>query len=185
MEKPARAPSGVLVAALVLALVAASAWMSRLGTPLESPTSPSGIVAFELAGTAERTAAILAGWDDDARDAARTQTRWDDLLFIPLYVVALAAWALWCARRLEGRRLARLGVALAWAMPVAGVLDWIENRQLLAQLDGGADAGRAALAAASAGVKFAIVFATLAWALVASAVLAARGAAREGRPAER
>jgi len=179
MEQPARpSPPGVLVAALLVALLAASAWMARLGAPLATATSPSGIVAFELAGSQARAAEILAAWDDAARSAARVQTRWDDWLFVPLYVVALAAWALWCARRLRGGALSRIGVILAWAMPAAGVLDWIENRQLLAQLAGGADPTRAAVAALCAGVKFAIVLATIAYALAGTALVAARAARR-------
>lgn len=179
IDRPTRPfPPGALVAVLVLALLAASAWMTRLGAPLATATSPSGIVDFELAGTQARAAAILAAWDDAAREAARVQTRWDDWLYVPLYVVALAAWALWGARRLGAGALARIGIALAWAMPAAGVLDWIENRQLVAQLAGGADATRAAVAAAAAGAKFAIVGATLLFALVATAIVAARAAVR-------
>jgi hypothetical protein len=165
-----------LLLALLLALLAASAWMSALGRPLVTPASPSGILAFELAGTAERSAAILASWDDAARAAARRQTFWDYALYIPLYVIALSAWAAWGARRLGERspRLAQIGVALAWAMPVAGLLDALENAQLLAQLEHGADGGRAALAAAAASLKFAIVLATVAYGLAAAAASAAR-----------
>jgi len=174
---PARLETAA-VAALVLALLAASAWMSALGAPLANAVNPSGVIGFELAGTAARAAEILASWDDAARQAARTQTLWDCFLYIPLYIVALAAWAAWCAKRLPRRAPARIGVALAWAMPVAGVLDAIENAQLLAQLAHGADGRRAALAAACAALKFAIVLATLAYALLATAFLAVR--ARRG-----
>jgi hypothetical protein len=174
---PARRESPLLLA-LLLALLAASAWMSALGRPLVTPASPSGIIAFELAGTAERAAAILASWDDAARAAARTQTFWDFALYIPLYVVALSAWAAWGARRAGSARMSRIGVALAWAMPAAGVLDGIENVQLLAQLEAGADAGRAALAAACAALKFAIVLATVAYGLAAAATRAARSLRR-------
>lgn len=180
---PLRLPSrgeSPLVLGLVVALLAASRWMSVLGEPLATAASPTGIVGFELAGTAARAAAILASWDEAARQAARSQTFWDTVLFVPLYVVALSAWGIWCARRLPGGPAARLGVLLAWAMPVAGVLDWIENAQLVAQLDHGASAGRAALAAVSAAVKFAIVLSTLAYALAATATVAVRGWRRRG-----
>lgn len=177
LRLPARAESG-LVLALVLALLAASRWMSALGAPLVNPTSPSGIIDFELAGTAARAAAILASWDAAAQQAARSQTLWDSVLFVPLYVVALSAWAAWCARRLPGRRQACAGVALAWAMPLAGALDLVENAALWAQLAGGAGAGWAALAAACAAPKFAIVLATLAYALAGTAFVAGRAARR-------
>jgi len=174
---PERFETPILLA-LLLALLAGSAFLSALGQPLVTYASPSGIIDFELAGTAERAAAILASWDDAARAAARTQTFWDYVLYIPLYVLALSAWAAWGAKRMPGRRLARLGVALAWAMLAAGALDAIENRQLLAQLEHGADAGRAALAAACAALKFAIVLATLAYGLAATAMLGVRALRR-------
>lgn len=167
-----------LLLALLLALLAASAFMSALGRPLETPASPTGIIAFELAGTAARADEILASWDDAARRAARTQTVWDYLLYIPLYVLALSAWAAWGARRAGGGRLSRLGVALAWAMPVAGVLDALENWQLLAQLEQGADGARAALAAGSAALKFAIVLATLAYGVAIAARVGVRALVR-------
>lgn len=174
---PLRFETPILIA-LLLALLAASAFMSALGQPLVTPASPSGIIGFELAGTAERAAAILASWDDAARAAARTQTFWDYGLYIPLYVVALSVWAAWGARRMRSPRLSRLGVALAWAMLAAGVLDAIENWQLLALLERGADGRRAALAAACAALKFAIVLATLAYGLAATALLGARALRR-------
>jgi hypothetical protein len=177
LRLPERAESGLVLAG-VLALLAASRWMSALGAPLATPASPAGIIDFELAGTAARAAAILASWDDAAQQAARTQTLWDTVLFVPLYVTALSAWAAWCARRLPGRRQARAGIALAWAMPVAGALDLVENAALWAQLTGGARAGWAALAAACAAPKFAIVLATLAYAFAGTGVVAARAARR-------
>lgn len=179
LRLPARLESP-LVLLLVLALAAGSAGMSALGAPLATPASPTGIIGFELAGSAARAAAILASWDDAAREAARTQTLWD-FGYIALYVVALAAWAAWCAERLPGRRAARLGAVLARAMPVAGLLDVVENVQLLAQLADGASAGRAAVAALCAALKFAIVGATLAYALAGTVVVAARALRRGTR----
>jgi hypothetical protein len=168
----------VAVAALLFALLAASAWMSALGRPLENRTAASGIIAFELAGSEARAAAILGSWDEAARAAARTQTVWDFVLYIPLYVVALSAWAAWGARRVRSPRLAHLGVALAWAMLAAGALDAIENWQLLSQLERGADARRAALAAGCAALKFAIVLATVAYGLAVTTACATRALRR-------
>jgi hypothetical protein len=168
-----------LLLALLIALLAASAWMKGLGEPLVTDPNPHGTIGFEFAGTAERADEILASWDDAARAAARTQTFWDYVLYIPLYVVALSAWAAWGARRFRGPRSSRLGVALAWAMLAAGVLDAVENGQLLAQVEQGADGGRAALAAACAALKFAIVLATVAYGLAASAMVGARALRRQ------
>lgn len=172
-------PRDLAVAVALLALlVAASALMLRLGRPLETPVSPQGIVDFELAGSEARAAEILAAWDEGARDAARLQTRVDDFVFVPVYVLALAACAGAVAARVRWRWLALLGGALAWAMFAAGALDLVENRQLLAQLDSGADAGRAALARATASVKFAVVYATLSYVLAGAAVALAHSRSR-------
>jgi hypothetical protein len=167
------------VAALLVALAAASAWMMRLGAPLETTASPRGIIDFELAGTEARAAEVLAAWDEHAREAARVQTRADDFLYIPLYVLALSAAAGAVATRVRSRTLARLGVALAWAMFPAGVFDVVENRQMLAQLASGADADHAWLARTMAQIKFAIVYATLAYAVLGAAVALA-GRLRRG-----
>jgi hypothetical protein len=169
-----------LVSGLVVALFAASFFMARLGAPLNTPVSPQGIIDFELAGSKARAAEILAAWDERARAAARVQTRADDFLYIPVYVIALSAWAGCVATRVRPRWFALLGVSLAWAMLPAGLFDLVENRQMLAQLANGADAGRAALARTMAQVKFAIVYATLGYVLVGTAVALAqrRGAAR-------
>lgn len=174
---PARLESPLLLV-LLLALLAGSAWMSALGRPLVTPASPSGIIDFELAGTAERSGEILASWDDATREAARAQTFWDDVLYIPLYVVALSVWAAWGSRRAGRGGLSRLGVVLAWAMLAAGVLDAIENRQLLRQLEAGADGGQAELAAVCAALKFAIVLATIAYGLAIAALVALRALRR-------
>jgi hypothetical protein len=179
LRPPLRLPASrevAIAAALAALLVASSALMLRLGRPLATPVSPQGIVDFELAGSEARAAEILAAWDERAREAARVQTRVDDLLYVPVYVIALSACAGAVATRVRWRWLALLGVSLAWAMLPAGVFDLIENRQLTAQLASGPDAGRAALARAMASLKFAIVYATLAYVLVGSlvALLAAR-----------
>ena len=159
-----------IVAGLVVVLLAVTFVMARLGAPLTTPVSPQGIIDFELAGTKERAAEILAAWDATAREAARVQTRADDLVYIPVYVIALSVWAGVVAMRVRPGGLARLGVALSWAMFAAGVFDLVENRQMTAQLESGPEAGRAALARAMAQLKFAIVYATMAYALIGSAL---------------
>ena len=165
-----------VVAALLVALVAASAWMTHLGAPLTTPTSPHGIIDFELAGSEARAAEILAAWDERAREAARVQTRADDFLYIPVYVLALSAAAGAVATRVRSRSLARLGIALAFAMFAAGAFDLVENRQMMAQLATGADADYARLARTMAQLKFAVVYATLAYTLLGAlpAFLASR-----------
>ena len=185
VRPPLRFPASrelAIVAALVALLVAASAVMVRLGRPLATPVSPRGIIDFELAGTRERAAEILAAWDEGAREAARVQTRADDFGYIPAYVLAISAAAGAVATRIRFRGLALLGVALAWAMLPAGVFDLVENRQMMAQLASGPDAGRAALARAMASLKFAIVYASLAYALVGALVVAVDRFARRARP---
>lgn len=181
MRPPLRFPEPIessIVLALGVAFFAATLFMGAIGRPMENATSPSGILGYELAGSRARAAAILAAWDPPAREAARTQTLWDCFLYIPVYVLALSAWAGWCARRLAWPALPQLGVGLAWAMFAAGAFDMVENRQLLAQLASGADGDRAALAARCAQLKFAIAYATSAYVALGSVAIGVRAALR-------
>lgn len=163
-----------IVVALVVTSIVATVFMAVIGQRLVSPSNPNGIIGFELAGSYAKAAAILASWDAAAREAARVQTLWDYFLYIPIYVTALVSWSAWCARRLTVRWLAGIGVVLAWAMIPAGLCDMMENWQMLKQLEVGADGQRAALAADFAYVKFAIFYATFAYALLTTIGIAGR-----------
>ncbi len=163
---------GHWVVVLVVAFVAVTLLMGQLGKPMLNAVNPRGILGFELAGTAEQAAVILASWDAAARAAAQLQTVVDCFVYIPVYVIALSAWVTWVGVRLRWAWLARVAIVLAWAMWLAGALDYVENAAMLRQLSVGADDTLAGLARSCALGKFAIAYATSAAAVLGSAAVA-------------
>lgn len=153
-------PSGrraALLGALALVvLVAQQPWNERL----TGSAAPHGIVSFEVAGTAERAAAMLEQW----AAAGETSTAWwlmaIDLGYPILYAVALLAGLAWALRGRPSRwRIAPVAAA---------VLDYVENAGLIAQLaqDHGSG-GLAAVAAVAAYGKFALIIASLVMIVIA------------------
>lgn len=146
---------------LYLALAATIALeivLGRLNKPLVTAAAPAGIVSFELAHTAERSAAIMASWNDDARRAARVSLL-VDYLFMIAYPATLALGCVMVAARVQPKRprLSSVVRALAAGALVAGALDAIENAALLVQLASVAGETAALVAWGCASVKFALV----------------------------
>ncbi len=149
----------VLLAVAVLALLAAMQPAERRMTD-----NGPGMVAFELAGSADRSQEIQAEWGEEGRDAARQQL-WIDYGFMLAYgaFLVLAAAA---TRDLAGsrgwRRLVAIGAVAVPAGGIAAACDAVENACLLLTLDGaGAWAPVAATAFATA--KFAALLIALAY----------------------
>ena len=137
--------------AATLALEVTLAWLNR---PLVTAAAPLGIVSFELAHSLERSAAMLASWDQAARTSARTSLI-VDYLFMVAYPATLALACLTTAARWP--QWGRVARALATGALVAGAFDAVENAALLVQLADGASATAAQVAWGSAVVKFALV----------------------------
>ncbi len=140
------------------ATIALELVLGRLNKPLVSAVAPAGIVSFELAHTAERSAAIMDSWNDDARATARVSLI-VDYLFMIAYPATLALGCVIVAARVRAKRprLASVVRALAAGALVAGALDAIENAALLVQLASGAGERAALVAWGCASVKFALV----------------------------
>lgn len=138
-----------LAATIVLEVI-----LARLNRPLLTVAAPTGIISFELAQTLERSAAILASWDEAARASARTSLL-VDYLFMIAYPATLVLGCLTTAARWP--RWGRVARALATGALVAGALDAVENAALLVQLAEGASAAAALVAWGCAAVKFALV----------------------------
>ncbi len=128
--------------------------LGRLNRPLVTTAAPLGIVSYELAHSVERSAAMLASWDQAARASARTSLI-VDYLFMIAYPAALALGCLTTAARWP--RWGRAARALAAGALVAGACDAVENAALLIQLADGASATPAMVAWGCATVKFALV----------------------------
>ena len=126
----------ILLAVAVLALLAAM-------KPAEDRMTEngSGIVAFELAGSADRTQEIQDEWGEDGRDAARQQL-WIDYAFMLAYgaFLVLAAAATRDLARARGwPRLVAIGALAVPAGGIAAGCDAIENACPLLTLGGAGD----------------------------------------------
>jgi hypothetical protein len=151
------------IAAVILTIL-----LGRIGAPLKTPAAPDGILSYELAGTYERSAAILASWDEPVRESARLSLA-VDYFYIVAYALAISLGCAIVAGRLRGRRrdLSTVAVVLSWAILVAGLLDAVENAALLRELASGPGATMARIAMVASITKFTFVAASLPCALLA------------------
>jgi hypothetical protein len=153
----------------LIAVFTLVAW-SRLGsveTDLQCPdgcqaeTRRPGIVAYELAGTAERADAILEAWGDEGRAVARRSLILDfAFLFTYGTFLFLAGCALADAlpRTTAFPRLLAHGArGFAWAGAAAAGLDALENTALLIMLERGGSTLLSAMAYTAASLKFLLV----------------------------
>jgi hypothetical protein len=161
-----RAWALVLLAVAVLALLAAM-------KPAEDRMTDNGpgIVAFELAGSADRSQEIQAEWGEEGRDAARQQL-WIDYGFMLAYgaFLVLAATAIRDLARSRGwRRLVAVGTVAVPAGGIAAGCDAIENACLLLTL-GGAGSWAPVTATVFASAKFILLLIALAYILTGLAM---------------
>jgi hypothetical protein len=164
-----RALIGAAIASLAIGavLLALDVRMTDAGGP--------GIVGFELAGTEDRAAEILADWGERGTDAAKASL-WIDYAYILAYgtffvLASLATRDL--AERRGWSRMAALGVAMPACGAAAAAFDAIEDVGLLLAVNqhGGALAPRLGQVCAIA--KFTLSAATIAY-LLAGLLLRAR-----------
>jgi hypothetical protein len=136
--------------------------LTLAGRPLSVPgISPGGILSYEFAGTLENARQMLAAWGETGRLHAAFSLGLD-------YVFMLAYPVFFCllcersaARARDG--WLRLGVGLAWGQWLAAALDALENAALLSVLFGSPAAVWAPLAWGCAALKFALIFAAVAY----------------------
>ena len=161
-----------------IASVAIFAVLAVLDVRMMNAGGP-GIVGFEVAGTQDRAAEILADWGSEGIDAAKASL-WIDYAYIVAYgtFLVLAAWATRDLALERGwRRMAAWGVAVIPFAAAAAAFDAIEDVGLLLAVNqqGGDLAPR--LAQVCASLKFALLAVTIAYLL---AGLALRLRARRG-----
>lgn len=132
-----------------------------MGAPLVTADAPHGLASFELAGTAPRLAAVLAGWGGPGAEVARAMTL-VDFPFLACYAASLGSLSLLVP---GARRFPTAARAAAWASSAAALCDVLENLLSLRLLAGaGWGVGAMALLAA---VKFALAGLALLWIVVA------------------
>jgi hypothetical protein len=160
------------VRALVLLAVAILALLAAMQPAEERMTENGpGIVAFELAGSADRSQEIQAEWGEDGRDAARQQL-WIDYAFMLVYgaFLVLAGAATRDLFRARGwQRLAAMGAFAVPAGGIAAACDAVENACLLLTL-GDAGAWAPVTATVFATAKFALLAVAVAYILAGMAM---------------
>lgn len=155
----------ILVAAALVGVALLTMMFQGMEAHLRSAGGSAGVVALELAFTPARAMAMVVAWPADGVAVAQ-QALWLDFIYIALYASGLAAACTLVARHAQGA-WARWGNRLIYAPIVAGVLDVIENVNLLAVVNRAATGPVAALspftyvAAICAALKFALVAITL------------------------
>lgn len=157
--------TGLLLGLSASLALAMTAWFWITGAPLTTAAAPHGMISFELAGTMERSAAILASWDQQARRLALLHLR-VDFLYMLAYGLAISLGCRWAGGR-PGSKLRRLGLGLATGIWVAVLCDVGENIALLLLLQGPVVAPWPLVAALLAAVKFALVGVSLLFVLEA------------------
>ncbi|HYI98910.1 MAG TPA: hypothetical protein VEX36_04420 [Thermoleophilaceae bacterium] len=156
--------SGGAAGALLVVLALLDARMQDTGGP--------GIVAFELAGTSERAAEIMAEWGEKGQDAARLSL-WLDFPYLLAWgsFLALAVASVRDSASERGwARFARVGAVVVAFAIAAAACDAIEDVNLLLTLEGHGGSTAPALAKGFAIAKFALM--TIAAIYVAAGLLA-------------
>lgn len=170
-----------LLAMLVSTTIVLMLVMGILGAPLQTPEAPTGIVSFELAKTHEASQAMLASWDSRARLYAALGIGFD-YLFMVSYALSIALACVRVASRFSGRQagLLRIGIVLAWAQPIAAVLDAAENYALVHIVLGSLDHAWPEFAYYCAVPKFVIVTLGLIYVIMGASISLA-GSMRRNR----
>jgi hypothetical protein len=152
--------SGIASAVLLAVLAVLDSIMRDAGGP--------GIVGFELAGSEEEAAEILADWGEGGQDAARASL-YLDFPYLIAYgaFLTLAVAAVSDRARACGLRKLTAIAAVAIVLPASGAsFDAIEDIALLVALEGEGGDTAPLLAAVCATLKFVLITAALVYVVV-------------------
>jgi hypothetical protein len=144
---------------LLITTIVMMVMMNFIGSPLTTPSAPSGIVSCEFAFSPARAQEIINSWSNNAQlRAAFIQGL--DFLFPLVYSAALGLGCILAANslRARGKKLALLGTPLAWGLVLAAICDYIENIALLILLFGRVQSPFPEIAGVCALIKFSIIF---------------------------
>lgn len=134
LSEPARVRLLIYAGLLTMAL---ALFMGEIGASLKTSAAPWGIISLELSATWDDARVILGSWGPAARaDAALVVGM--DFLFLVSYAVFLSLMCVQVAGKLYAWHSvpALVGVALSWAMLLAGAADAVENVALIQILRG-------------------------------------------------
>lgn len=151
----------------VVSVVVTGAFMTAVASDMRGDSMPS-IVEFELAEDTGRAASIIQTWGPEGTRAALASL-WSDFPFLIAYSIALGTASLIVSARSLGRGwlvVSRLGLMMAWASLIAGLLDAVENAFLISELATGPTERQVAGARTAASVKFILVAVVVAYVAV-------------------
>ncbi|HEY42382.1 MAG TPA: hypothetical protein G4O11_00155 [Anaerolineae bacterium] len=164
---------------LLLLTLCLMATLRVLDAPLKTEAAPSGIVSFEFAGDLQLAQRMIESWDRRGQVSAGLSLGLD-YLFLIAYAGSIGMGCVLIAQNASKRvkKLGTLGVLLAWALLVAGLLDMVENYALIRVLLGSQREIWPMVAKWCALPKFLIVALGLAYILIGGVVslLARQGA---------
>lgn len=126
---------GKIKISLVGGFLITAAAMGYLDSFLKSYSAPWGIVSYELAYNATQVQMMLNEWARQGQVAAAIGLGLD-FLFIPLYCSVMWMITTPLVRNAASRWVLRgsMFVSMYWLIPVAGVLDVVENLGLMRAL---------------------------------------------------
>ena len=135
--------------------------------PIEAAVPTYGILDYEFAWTPERVGTIFSVWGADGINRQISAIYWD-FLYIVGYVSLALGLILLVLRRSESK-MHTLGLYFTIAPFLTGIFDLIENINLLVMLGGptSVSATNAFIASLCALIKFIILFAAIAYFIVA------------------
>ena len=122
-----------LILGLLVSLVLFIALL-LINEQLQTNQAPKGIVSFQMAGTLDHAAEILASWNSEGIFWARASL-WLDFLFAPTYVVTLLLLTRHLSRDRPGVRERTVSRWVRGLFIGAGTADLAENILLLNNLE--------------------------------------------------
>lgn len=157
-------------------LLFATALMMFVDVPLQSESSPFGIVSFELAGRPHQALRILLEWRSRSVLGIARLSLIVDFIYLVIYALFFGALALWVGHRLGD---SKWSARAAWSAMIGALLDVAENGVLLYELNRlTSPSPYPQLAAALAIGKFLLLLASAAYGLVGGALSLSRGQRR-------
>jgi len=143
-----------------------------INIPLQTAAAPNGIISLELAGTLEKSQAMLHSWDAQAAVYAGFSLG-IDFVFLLAYSLFLGFACYRIARDFKSRFnwLYQIGLVIAYLQLVAGLLDAIENIALFRLLLGSGNPALSSVAFYCAGTKFLFVFAGIGYIFAGGIIL--------------
>lgn len=135
--------------------------------PIEASVPTYGILDYEFAWTSDRVGIIFSAWGTDGMNNQSLAIYWD-FLYIVGYVSLALGLILLVLRRSEGK-MQTLGLYFTITPFLTGIFDIIENVNLLIMLGTptSISSTNAFLASICALIKFSILFAAIAYFIVA------------------